>query len=144
MASVKPKIVTICRKIAFSSGHRYFNPGLSEEENRKLFGDSYTESGFGNNFILEAYVDGEINSKTGMVINLRELDGVLKDVVRPLDHHFLNTDVAYFREVIPTAENLAIYCFSAIQEYLRDKPIDLRRVRIFEGPDFWVDYPAES
>jgi len=136
--------VTICRRISFSSGHRYYNESLTEEENRRVFGNAYSRSGFGHNFILEAYVEGAVDPKTGMVINLRELDALLKEVVHPLDHHFLNTEVPYFNRIIPSAENIAVYCFDAVSERLDHTRVRLKRVRLYEGPDMWVDCPGEA
>ena len=144
MTPVESNRVTICRRISFSSGHRYFNEELSEEENRRIYGEAYSENGFGHNFVLEAYVEGKIDTKTGMVINLQDLDSVLKGVINPLDHHFLNTDVPYFRKTVPTVENLAVYCFSSIEKKLDQLQVSLRLVRVYEGPDMWVDYPADN
>lgn len=74
-----------------------------------------------------------------MVMNLKDLDRVLKEVTDPLDHRFLNYDVPYFQKVVPTTENLAAYCFQEIDQRLRDREFSLRRIRLFEGADFWVD-----
>ena len=138
--STNPRRVTICRKISFSSGHRNYHPDLSEEQNRELYGSSYSEHGHGHNYVLEAHVEGELDTKTGMVMNLRDLDTILNNVTAPLDHHFLNYDVPYFREVVPTTENLAAFCFQEIEKQLAGEGFTLRRIRLFEGTDFWVDF----
>ncbi len=75
-----------------------------------------------------------------MVMNLRDLDTILNNVTAPLDHHFLNYDVPYFREVVPTTENLAAFCFQEIEKQLAGEGFTLRRIRLFEGTDFWVDF----
>jgi 6-pyruvoyltetrahydropterin/6-carboxytetrahydropterin synthase len=133
------KTVTICRKIVFSCGHRYYRADLTDEENRELYGSSYSEHGHGNNYVLKAYVEGRIDPETGMVMNLRDLDSVLKEVTRPLDHHFLNYDVPFFAEVVPTTENIAAYCFQEISRQLTWDHVKLKRVRIQEGQALWVD-----
>lgn len=130
--------MTVCRKISFSSGHRYFNPRWSEEKNRSVYGNAYSEHGHGHNYVLEAYLDGPIDPDTGMVINLKEVDTILKEVVEPLDHHFLNTDVDHFQHNVPTTENVAAYCFEEVRKRFRDR-VRLRRVRLYEGQDLWVD-----
>ena len=133
--------VTICRKVSFSSGHRYFQPQLSEEENLEVYGSSYSSSGHGHNFVLEAHFRGQIDPLTGMVINLKKIDQLLKEVVAPLDHHFLNQDVDYFKKVVPTTENIALYCYQQLQNKSYSLPdhIELHRIRLFEGDDLWVE-----
>ncbi|GAB4126889.1 MAG: hypothetical protein Kow001_22450 [Acidobacteriota bacterium] len=143
MSDTHPR-VTVCRRISFSSGHRCFNPAWTEEENRRAFGSHYSEDGRGHNFMLEAYFEGPIDPVTGMVVNLKDIDRLLKRVTEPLDHHFLNTDVAEFRGVVPTAERIAVYCFERIREAMGEGRIRLRRVRLFEGFDLWVDCEEES
>jgi 6-pyruvoyltetrahydropterin/6-carboxytetrahydropterin synthase len=137
--SNRPQRVTICRKISFSSGHRNYRSDLSEDENRELYGSSYSKHGHGHNYVLEAHVEGDFDSRTGMVMNLKDLDTILKNVTDPLDHHFLNYDVPYFRDIVPTTENLAAYCFQEIDSGLPSGTFTLRRIRLFEGNDLWVD-----
>lgn len=138
------KRVTICRRISFSSGHRYFNEKLTEAENREIYGSSYSSAGHGHNYILEAYIEGEVDSRTGMVINLKDVDKVLKETTAPLDHHFLNSEVPYFLEVVPTTENLAIYCFSRLKKHFGKQQVRLKSVRLYEGDDLWVDCGEDS
>jgi len=136
--------VTICRKVTFSCGHRYYQPGLTEDENRKIYGNLYSRHGYGHNYVLEAYVEGRIDPETGMVINLRDLDSILLDVTTPLDHHHLNYDVSHFADVVPTTENIAAFCFSEIAKRLTGNHIRLKRVRLLEGRDLWVDCEMET
>lgn len=135
--------VTICRKVTFSCAHRYHRPELTEVQNREVYGSNYTEHGHGHNYVLHAYVEGRIDPETGMVINLRELDSILREVTEPLDHHHLNHDVPYFAKVVPTTENIAAFCYSEIAKRLTLNLINLRKVRLVEGPDLWVDCEQE-
>ncbi len=137
---MKAPEVTIARKVYFSSGHRYYNSRLSEEENKKLFGKMFSEHGHGHNFILEAYINGPVNPESGIVINLIEIDNLLKKVTDPFDHHFINTDVPYFQDVIPTTENMAVYFYNEVKKNLPDKNLKLLKVRLYEGEFMWVDY----
>ena len=138
-----PPAVQLCRKVIFSSGYRYWRADLSEEENRRLFGDRSSRAGFGHNFVLEAILEGPINPETGMVINLREVDQVLKTVVEPLDHHFLNDDVEFFARHVPTPENIARYCFEQLDQALDNPGLKLRKVRLWQGDSLFVDYGDE-
>ena len=73
-----------------------------------------------------------------MIINLRDLDQLLKESVSTLDHHFINSDVPEFKEQVPTTENLALYCFDRTQSLLPNS-IQLDRVRLYETEELWVD-----
>jgi 6-pyruvoyltetrahydropterin/6-carboxytetrahydropterin synthase len=132
--------VVLCRKVSFSSGHRYFNPDWSEAENRQIYGSQYSQHGHGHNFVLEAYLEGGIDPETGMVINLKDVDALLREVVEPMDHRFLNRDVPFFQSHVPTTENIARYCFERLQESLAQRPARLVKVRLREGENLWVDY----
>jgi 6-pyruvoyltetrahydropterin/6-carboxytetrahydropterin synthase len=72
-----------------------------------------------------------------MVINLVDLDRVLHEVIDPIDHHFLNTEIPYFADKIPTTENVALY----LAEQLRGKLTGCRlaRVRLYEDPTLWAE-----
>ncbi len=132
-------VVTICRRISFSSGHRCFNPAWSEEKNRRIYGSSYSDSGDGHNFVLEAMLEGDVDTQTGMIVNLKQVDTILKEVTAPLDHHFLNSDVPYFESAVPTAENIACYCLEELRRRIDSESVHLTGVRLYQGPDFWVE-----
>lgn len=130
--------LSLARKTHFSCGHRYFNAKLSEEENKKIFGSCYSEHGHGHNYTLEAFFTGPIDSDTGMIINLRDIDQLLKTVTSTLDHKHLNFDHPYFKSVIPTTENICIYLFDKIKIELPNN-IKLKKIRLYENEDLWVD-----
>ncbi len=129
----------LARRVHFSSGHRYFSNQLTEEENKKTFGSCYSPYGHGHNYILEAFFEGPINPITGMVINLIEADQILKSVTDPLDHHHLNYDIPYFKEVVPTCENIAQYLYKEIEKKIVGREVKLFKVRLYESEDLWAD-----
>ena len=130
--------VQIYRRLGFSSGQRYFNPSLSEDQNKQLFGELYSPHGFGHNYVLEVGLQGPIDEKTGMLVNLVEVDHLLKKATEELDHHFINKDVKAFAALVPSAENLALYLRERVHALL-PKGVELCLTRLYEGPDFWVD-----
>jgi 6-pyruvoyltetrahydropterin/6-carboxytetrahydropterin synthase len=132
-------MISLSRRIGFSAAHKYYQKKFSVEENKKIFGPCYSEHGHGHNYILEMTISGKIDPETGMVLNLVEVDSILKEVVEPLDHHHLNFDVAAFKDIVPTTENVAVYCFEEIQRRL-PKDVKLQRVRVFENENLWADY----
>ncbi len=131
-------MISLSRQIRFSAGHRYYQPAFSDAENKKIFGRCYTEHGHGHNYLLEVTVTGAIDEKTGMIINLTDLDKALKEVIQPLDHQHLNFDVPYFKNVVPTTENIAKYCFQELKKHLTS--VKLVRTRLYETEDLWADY----
>ncbi len=146
---MKSERVVFVRRVHFSAAHAYAKPGASFDENKKLYGSSAMPSGLGHNFRLEAHFRGEIDSQTGMIINLADIDTWLKKLVAPLDHHHLNKDVEFFKSNVPTAENIARYCFDSLKKIMTTvqmihKPMNksarLLKVRLYEGEDLWVDY----
>ena len=80
--------VYLTRKVEFSASHRYWMEALSPQENLDLFGKCSYPHGHGHNYLLEVTVKGEVDPRTGMVINLSDLDRLLKaKVVDILEHH---------------------------------------------------------
>jgi 6-pyruvoyltetrahydropterin/6-carboxytetrahydropterin synthase len=130
--------------MSFSAAHRYASPKLNEEENRAAFGSLYREDGFGHNFNLEAHFEGPVDSKSGMLVNLADVDRWIEEEISArLDHRFLN-QLECFRDIVPTPENLALVCFDwltqAVERSRAQNPhLKLVKVRIFEGPDVWAD-----
>ncbi len=101
-------MVLLTRKIEFAASHLYHNPNLSDEENRRIFGKCNNPHGHGHNYTLEVTVEGEPDPVTGMVLDLKELKGILeREIMQRMDHRHLNYEVAELAGQIPTCENVA-------------------------------------
>ena len=106
----------LTRKIEFSASHYYHNPALSPEENRRIFGKCNNPNGHGHNYRLEVTVAGEIDSSTGMVCNLSELDSfVEQNILDRFDHAHLNRDQELFTDTVPTSENVCRAIFGIVK-----------------------------
>lgn len=128
--------VRLSRVIEFSSSLRYERPDLSAEENRRLFGAR--ASRHGHNFRLEVTLVGEPDPRTGMVLDLKDLNDVLeREVMARFDHRDLNDDTAFFEKDPPTPENVARVLFELLNEALPPGLLD--RLRLQPERDFWVD-----
>jgi 6-pyruvoyltetrahydropterin/6-carboxytetrahydropterin synthase len=137
--------MVITRKVEFSASHICRNPELSDEENRKLFGLAANPHGHGHNYLLEVSIEGQPDPVTGMVLDLKELKELLqREVVAPYDHRFLNYEVAPFNQVIPTAENIAREIWRRLEPHLNRAGRKLRLVRLYETPDYYVDFLGDS
>ncbi|MFN0205131.1 MAG: 6-carboxytetrahydropterin synthase [Planctomycetota bacterium] len=135
-------MITITRRIEFSAAHRLHNPDLSAEENVRLYGVCNNKNGHGHNYAVEVTVRGPVPLKTGMVMDLKELNDILQTAIHvPCDHKHLNHDVAMFEGVIPTAENIAIKFWEVVAaELKRFNGVKLHLVRIIESKNNFVDY----
>ncbi|MES1024455.1 6-carboxytetrahydropterin synthase [Gloeocapsa sp. BRSZ] len=120
----------------FSAAHRLARPDLSYEENSEIYGKCARPNGHGHNYHLEVTVKGDIDPRTGMLVDLGALQQIIDDlVVEPLDHTFLNKDIAYFAEVVPTAENIAVYISNVLRSPIRELGATLHKVKLIESPN---------
>lgn len=135
-------MVFLTRKAEFSASHYYHNPAMSAEENARIFGKTNNPNGHGHNYTLEVTVKGDVDPRTGFVVDLKVLKEILnREVLDALDHRFLNKEVAEFKTLIPTTENVAIAIWQRLTPKL--KVAQLHRVRVYETPDLFVDYYGE-
>jgi len=129
----------IRRRVAFSAGHAYWLPGRSEEENQRLFGPFASKWGHGHNYVVEATVAGSVDDATGMVINIVEIDRILKTYVTgPLSDKHLTYEVPYFADTPPTLENIARYIAEQFRSHFRHPVARLARVTVWESPTLWA------
>ena len=128
--------VRLTRAIDFSASLRYWNPELSEAENRRLFGRKAEQHG--HNYRLEVTLRGEPDPVTGMVIDLKDLQEVLdREIMARFDHRDLNRDTPYFEKQPPTPENFVVLIQRLLAVALPPGLLD--RVRLQEDPDTWVE-----
>ncbi|MGC2637428.1 MAG: 6-carboxytetrahydropterin synthase [Acidobacteriaceae bacterium] len=130
------------RRYRFSASHRLVSEGLSEEENCAVYGKCANPHGHGHNYTLEVVVGGEIDAATGMVCDLKELDGcVTREVVEPFDHQNLNT-LETFQKQVPTTENLCIEIERRLRSALR-RELSLT-VRVEETSKNFFEYRGQG
>lgn len=123
-------------KTHFSAAHRLALPELSLEENTEIYGKCARVHGHGHNYHLEVSVAGTIDPKTGMIVDLGALQTVINElVVEPFDHTFLNKDIPYFAQVVPTAENIALHIAQLLQDPVKALGAELDRVKLIESPN---------
>jgi 6-pyruvoyltetrahydropterin/6-carboxytetrahydropterin synthase len=121
--------VNVTRRLTFAAGHILVRPEWDRARNREVFGACSGDHG--HNYELEVTVSGSIDEETGMVINLKEVDRIVKVlVIQDVDHRHLNRDVPWLEGCLPTTENVA----SAIWRRLEGKlpSARLERVRLKE------------
>src|SRR6202023_2727129 len=134
--------IELGRRYRFSASHRLHSPHLSEEENCRVFGKCANPYGHGHNYVLEVSVSGDVDPATGMIANLADLDSfVEREVLEGFDHRSMNEDVAAFRDVVPTTENLCIEIFKRLERFPKAK---LERVRVQETSNNSFEYEGEN
>lgn len=120
----------------FSAAHRLALPQLSYEDNCAIYDKCARPNGHGHNYRLEVTVKGEVDPRTGMLVDLVGLQAAIAHhVTEPFDHTFLNKDVPYFTDVVPTAENIVIRIGSLLNEPIRDLGATLHKVKLIESPN---------
>lgn len=132
--------VLLTKRIEFAAAHRYIKPEWDEAKNRAVFGPCFNPPAHGHNYMLEVTVAGEVDPKTGMVINLFDLKRVLLGVIEEFDHKNLNLDMSYFQNQIPTSENLARLLWTKL---VAQRDIGtLHSIRLYEDEDLYSDVTA--
>jgi len=129
----------------FSAAHRLALPQLSYEENCEIYGKCARPNGHGHNYTVEVTVKGEIDTRTGMIVDLVALqDAIAHHVIEPFDHTFLNKDIPYFANVVPTAENIILRICHLLQQPIKDIGATLHKVKLIESPNNSAEVLAES
>ena len=133
--------VAVIRCEHFNAAHRLYKEGWSDEQNLATFGKCSLPHYHGHNYELEVRLVGEVDPQTGFVMDLKLLsDLVNEQVLERFDHKNLNVDTEEFRELNPTAENIAIVIHDLLRPHISEK-LDLY-IRLYETPRNFVEYPA--
>ncbi|CAA0122191.1 6-carboxy-5,6,7,8-tetrahydropterin synthase [BD1-7 clade bacterium] len=135
-------IVYITKRVNFNAAHRLYSKTYSDEKNESVFGKCNNPNGHGHNYILDVTLKGEVDPVTGMVANLTTIkEDVNRLIVDVFDHKHLNLDVAYFADLNPTAENIAVVCWKILSD--TDYGHLLHKVVIHETPTNSAEYRGE-
>jgi 6-pyruvoyltetrahydropterin/6-carboxytetrahydropterin synthase len=133
--------VKVSRKEHFNAAHRLFNPEWSDEKNEKIFGKCSNPNYHGHNYEVIVTVIGEPHPETGYVFDMKVLSDLIKEnVLRKFDHRNLNLDTEYFKELNPTAENIAVIIWRILRQKI-DNKFDLK-ITLYETERNFVEYPA--
>jgi 6-pyruvoyltetrahydropterin/6-carboxytetrahydropterin synthase len=131
-----PTVLRVCRREPFDAAHQLCDPRLSAEENRALYGKCVNLHG--HRYQLEVIVAGDMDDASGYVVDLKQLADVIKaEIIQHVDHHNLNTDVAWLEGRIPTAENLAMVFFERLRPRITRGT--LQSVRVWETEKNWAE-----
>ncbi len=131
--------VKVSRRAHFNAAHRLYRPDWSNEKNDAVFGKCNNPNFHGHNYELIVSVTGEIDPLTGFVMDMKLLKDLIKsEIEEALDHKNLNLEVPEFKDLNPTAENIAVVIWNKLRSHI-EKNKDLEVV-LYETPRNFVTY----
>lgn len=132
----------VTRRERFSAAHRLFKPGLSDEENYKIFGKCSNPNWHGHNYVLEVVVSGKPDPDTGFVIDLNILKEIIREcIIDKVDHKNLNIDTDFMKGINPSAENIAMAFWKQLEDKLPSGK--LYSVKLYETENNYFEYKGE-
>nr|MBI1229619.1 6-carboxytetrahydropterin synthase [Cytophagales bacterium] len=131
--------VTVYRKEHFNAAHRLHNPNWTDEKNRMVFGKCNNPSFHGHNYDLIVKLRGPIDPDTGYVYDMKLLKDLMREhVINKFDHKNLNLDTHEFKNLNPTAENIAVVIWNILRDKI-ETTYELT-VRLYETERNFVEY----
>jgi 6-pyruvoyltetrahydropterin/6-carboxytetrahydropterin synthase len=131
--------VTVTRRLQFNAAHRVHDPALSDDENRRIFGKCSNPNWHGHNYTLDVSVSGEIDPRTGYVMDLAQLKRIVEtSVIDRVDHRNFNLDVDFMKGINPTSENIVVAFWRLIAPLVM--PATLTRLVLWETTNNYVEY----
>jgi 6-pyruvoyltetrahydropterin/6-carboxytetrahydropterin synthase len=134
--------VSVFRKERFNAAHRLFNPKWDEQKNFEVFGKCSYPNYHGHNYDLIVEVKGETDPEIGYVIDMKVLSSIIKaEVTERYDHRNLNLDLEEFKNLNPTAENIAVVIWNRLRSKLEAR-YELS-IRLYETERNFVEYNGQ-
>lgn len=132
----------VSRRATFNAAHRLFRPDWTQEHNVEIFGKCSNPNYHGHNYVLEVILEGEINPETGYVIDLKIVKEAIKsEIDERFDHRNLNLDCPEFKDLNPTAENIAVVAWNLLRSKL---PMHLAlTIKLWETENNCVEYAGK-
>jgi len=130
-------LLTVSKRLEFSASRRLHVAKWSDNENLAVFGpETKARHGSGRNYVAYFVFTGPVDPTTGMLINISEIKERASRIVRQrFDHKFLNEDNPSFRDVPPTAENIARQLYVDVAPLFSDGIAKLVACHLTESPE---------
>ena len=139
LASELP-MVRLSQKFEFSATHRLHNPALSDEENCRTYGKCNNPHGHGHNYEVQVTLKG-VPGASGVLVDVPAFERIVAaTVIDRFDHKNLNVEVAEFRDLIPSVENIALTIYRLLKPRFTDAGATLASVTVWETPKTWCEY----
>ncbi len=138
--STELPMVRLSQRFEFSASHRLHNPALGEAENLALFGKCNNPHGHGHNYEVQVTLIGRPD-ESGLLMPIPAMEKIVAEtVIDRFDHKHLNVEVAEFRELIPTVENIAMVIYRLLEPRFTSPSARLAAVTVWETPKTWCEY----
>jgi 6-pyruvoyltetrahydropterin/6-carboxytetrahydropterin synthase len=135
----KEKIVYITRRERFNAAHKLYNPKWTEAENEAFFGKCSNKYYHGHNFELLVTIKGVANPETGMVMDLKKMKHIIRDLItEKLDHRNLNEDVDFLKGMMPSIENIVVKIWEILEPHIENGK--LHCIKLIETENNFVEY----
>ena len=133
--------ISLFRKEHFNAAHRLNNPNWSAEKNKEIFGKCNNPFYHGHNYELIVELSGKVDPETGYLFDMKVLSDLIKEnILDAFDHKNLNEEVSFFKNLNPTAENIAFVIWNILRENIENR-LELS-VTLYETERNFVRYPA--
>ncbi len=134
-------MIYLTRRERFSSAHRMFRQGLSDEENMKVYGKCSNPLWHGHNYVLKVTVKGEQDTEVGYFMNATRLKEIINEkVIAKLDHKNMNVETDFMAGKVATTENLAIAIWDELKAPLAAEGALLHCIRVEETENNFIEY----
>ena len=134
-------MIYITRRERFNAAHRLFRDDFTDEQNLEVFGKCSNPNWHGHNYELFVTVKGEIDEKTGFLVNLKVLSKIIRNhVINKLDHKNINIEVDFMQGKLASTENLAVGIWHEITQYIIEIGVELHCVKVLESENNYVEY----
>jgi len=131
----------ITRRERFSAAHKLWNNSLTDEENDAIFDKCAYPNFHGHNYIIYVTVRGEIDAKSGYVMDAKLLKKIIyTKIIDKVDHRNLNMDVDFLENINPTSENLLLKFWEELEPEINDSKRKLYKLKLYETENNITEY----
>lgn len=131
----------ITRRERFSAAHKLWNNILSDEENDAIFDKCAYPNFHGHNYILYVTVCGDIDKKSGYVMDAKVLKKIIySKILDKVDHRNLNMDVDFLKDINPTSENLLLKFWEELEPEINNNKRKLYKLKLYETENNITEY----
>ena len=128
----------LTKQYKFCAAHRYWNPNWSDKKNYQIFGEDVRIHG--HNYTLDITISGPINDESGFIVNLFELNKIVKlHVLDVMDHSQIQLDIPWFESKQPSTENMVVFIWEQIVTKIPN-PAKLKSIKLRETPTIFTEY----
>lgn len=124
--------INITQTFHFSAAHFYENKQQSAIWNQHEFGKCYSTYGHGHNYKLEIQIPYEVNEG---LTKLELQSQKIQSLISQLDHRHLNFDIQFFKENIPTTENISQFLTNELNRLF----IPWKSFQLYETADIRIE-----